>query len=126
MQEAQNKVKKNFVIARDFVFNGHNVYEGDILKDHEVYEVQGKIKSSVTGLIHRGFIKVQYNEPKRKEEPKPECPAVSCIEESLECSPDYEIQLAQETRRRKTRKVKNADISIKDQQFVDAVNDLEK
>lgn len=115
MSEKSKPVTKSYKARKDFVFEGQNIHEGEII---EVLDPK-----KVSGLIRRGFIGVGYSEPKPPKDPnnpKPQCPASDCIQQRLANSDDFEVQ-PKPTRRRRTR---NVDISLKDQHLVDQANKI--
>lgn len=104
------KAQKQYRIRRDFVLNGQNVYEGEILSERDVnHEFENKI----SGLIHRGFIEVVYIAD-REESTQTGCPESDCIEQKLENSEEYDVQP-----KRRGRATRQVDISLNDQDSVD-------
>ena len=108
-------VQKKIRIRKDFVLNGQNVFEGEFLEERDINrEFEGKMQ----GLIRRGFIEVWYEEPKPADlEPacKP-CNPVDCIEQKLECSEKFEVQPDCDNY---SHDLKQIEVSLKDQALID-------
>lgn len=108
-------VQKKIRIRKDFVLNGQNVFEGEFLEERDINrEFEGKMQ----GLIRRGFIEVWYEEPKPADlEPvcKP-CKPVDCIEQKLECSEKFEVQPDCDNH---SHDLKQIEVSLKDQALID-------
>lgn len=108
-------VQKKIRIRKDFVLNGQNVFEGEFLEERDINrDFEGKMQ----GLIRRGFIEVWYEEPKPADiEPvcKP-CNPVDCIEQKLECSEKFEVQPDCDNH---SHDLKQIEVSLKDQALID-------
>ena len=116
------KTTKVYLIKRDFVFEGQNVYAGDMLVP-ERYVTNQDVETKLTGLLHRGFLVLDHEIPKS---PEPVCCPSELIKQELSESQDYEIQPDQPevsiSKSKTKRKTKDRDISLIDQQLVDEAN----
>ena len=108
-------IQKKIRIRKDFVLNGQNVFEGEFLEERDINrEFEGKMQ----GLIRRGFIEVWYEEPKPEPVCKP-CNSVDCIEQKLECSEKFEVQPAGFDCDNHSHDLKQIEVSLKDQALID-------
>lgn len=117
-----SSAKKLYQIRKDFVFEGQNVYQGDYL-DVKRFHNNKEIEAKLSGLIRRGFLHIVYETPDcLKNVDLNDCHS-ECIEQKLEESNEYEVQPEPEPTK-KSRKTKQVDISLKDQQLVDQANQV--